>query len=516
MNMSREENPADFRIFAAMKTPNTYVIIFAVLLICAVATWLVPGAEPQTWQLFSALFEGFSQQSEIIAFVLVVGGAFWVVNSTKAVDVGIRKFIGRATRLERFSLIRKLGVDNIVIVLIMLLFGLFGAVFGMSEETIAFVAVVIPLARSLGHNEFVAVLMVYVAAHVGFAGAMLNPFTVGIAQDMAELPLFSGIEYRSFCWVVLMLAAIVFALRYASKHKRGSVAEQPSLSKEHDAQDAPEEQKSGVAAWICFGLITISLLLFCISFASECHIKLGQNSLEAPWLLWVASGLFVLVSILALRSSVQMFIMNLLCFTIVFMVIGVMGYGWYLPEICALFMALALAAGVAASNSADRIAKEFVAGAKDIFPAALIIGLAAGIIVIMQNGKVIDTMLGSLAAALEGSGKLGALGSMYGIQTFINVFIPSASAKAAVTMPIMAPFADMIELSRQATVLAFQFGDGFTNMITPCSGVLMAVLSVAKIPYAEWFRFIWKFMLALLVLGFVLLIPTVFLTLPGF
>lgn len=291
------------------------------------------------------------------------------------------------------------------------------------------------------------------------------------------------------------------------------MAEKPSLKKE---QDAPEEQKSGVTAWICFGLITISLLLFCISFASNCNIKLGQNSLEAPWLLWVASGLFVLVSILALRSSAQMFIMNLLCFTIVFMVIGVMGYGWYLPEICALFMALAVAAGVASSNSADRIAKEFVAGAKDIFPAALIIGLAAGIIVILQNGKVIDTMLGSLAAALEGSGKLGALGSMYGIQTFINVFIPSASAKAAVTMPIMAPFADMIELSRQATVLAFQFGDGFTNMITPCSGVLMAVLSVAKIPYAEWFRFIWKFMLALLVLGFVLLIPTVFLTLPGF
>jgi uncharacterized ion transporter superfamily protein YfcC len=125
-------------------------------------------------------------------------------------------------------------------------------------------------------------------------------------------------------------------------------------------------------------------------------------------------------------------------------------------------------------------------------------------------------MLSSLASALEGSGRVGALGSMYGIQTFINLFIPSASAKAAVTMPIMAPFSDMIGLSRQATVMAFQFGDGFTNMITPCSGVLMAVLSVAKMSYEKWFSWIWKFIILLLAVGFLLLLPTVFLELPGF
>ena len=195
-----------------LKVPNTYVIIFFVLLLCAVSTWLVPGGKPQTWQVFSALYEGFSQQAGIIAFVLVVGGAFWVVNSTKAVDDGILKFIRKARELERFKLVRKAGVGNIVIIAVMLLFGLFGAVFGMSEETIAFVAVVIPLAKSLGYDEFVGVFMVYLAAHVGFAGAMLNPFTIGIAQEMASLPLFSGIEYRIFCWVVLMLVAIVFVV----------------------------------------------------------------------------------------------------------------------------------------------------------------------------------------------------------------------------------------------------------------------------------------------------------------
>ena len=224
----------------------------------------------------------------------------------------------------------------------------------------------------------------------------------------------------------------------------------------------------------------------------------------------------MLISVLSILNSTRMYILNLLLFTIVFLVVGAMGYGWYLPEICALFMALAIAAGFSAGYSADNIAKEFINGAKDIFSAALIIGFAAGIIVILEDGAVINTLLTSMAKALENSGREGALATMYGIQTFINLFIPSASAKAAVTMPIMAPFSDMIGISRQATVLAFQFGDGFTNMITPCSGVLMAVLSVAKISYEQWVKWAWKFILLLLIVGFLLLLPTLYLDLPGF
>ena len=551
-----------------MKTPNTYVIIFSVLLLCAVATWFIPGGVPQTWQVFSALFEGFSQQAGIIAFVLIIGGAFWVVNSTKAVDAGITRFIAKASTLERFTLVRKLGIGNIVIVLVMLLFGVFGAVFGMSEETIAFVAVVIPLAKSLGYDEIVGVCMVYVAAHVGFAGAMLNPFTVGIAQEMSGLALFSGIEYRTICWAVLMTIAIVCVLLYAAKVKRNTTASLQSSSASgsypasstsgsypasSSAADAPansspsvtampagsvetvhansspsataelagsvetvSETKAGVGAWTSFVAIVAALVLFSAFYASGCLIKVGQGEFAAPWLMWVADALFVFFSLISLRSSTQMYILNLLMFTILFMVIGVMGYGWYLPEICALFMALGIAAGVASGNTADSIAKEFIAGAKDIFSAALIIGFAAGIIYILKNGNAIDPMLNSMAQALEGAGKTGALGMMYGIQTFLNLFIPSASAKAAVTMPIMAPFSDMIGLSRQATVLAFQFGDGFTNMITPCSGVLMAVLSVARIPYAKWFKWIWKFILLLLAVGFLLLLPAALLEMPGF
>ncbi len=499
-----------------IRVPNTYVIIFAVIVICALATWLVPGGNPQTWQVFSALFEGFSQQAGIIAFVLIIGGAFWVVNSTKAVDEGIMKFISKARRLEKFPLVRKIGVGNIVMVCVMLLFGLFGAVFGMSEETIAFVAVVIPLAKSLGYDEITGVCMVYVAAHVGFAGAMLNPFTIGIAQGMADLPLFSGIEYRTLCWAVLMLITISFVLIYASKVRKKRIAEGFAMDEKDISATSEISEKAGVRAWICFGAVALILLLFSIFYASDCVIKIGQSTFETPWLMWVIDALFVIFSLVSLRSSSSMYILNMLMFTIVFLVFGVMGYGWYLPEICALFMGLAIASGFAADYSADNIAKEFIAGAKDIFSAALIIGFAAGIIVILENGEVIDTMLASMASALENSGRVGALGTMYGIQTFINLFIPSASAKAAVTMPIMAPFSDMIGVSRQATVLAFQFGDGFTNMITPCSGVLMAVLSVAKIPYEKWVKWIWKFILLLIAVGFLLLLPTLFMNLSGF
>lgn len=497
-----------------IRVPNTYVIIFAVILISAISSWFVTGGEPQTWQVFSALYEGFSQQAGIIAFVLVIGGAFWVVNSTKAVDSGIMKFINSVQGLEKYPAVRKLGVGNIVITLVMLLFGIFGAVFGMSEETIAFVAVVIPLARSLGYDDFTGVCMVYVAAHVGFAGAMLNPFTIGIAQDMSGLPLFSGIEYRVICWLVLMAVTIAFVLWYASR-----VRKTPCEMEIAEAESVCEETGEGqqkMSAWICFGLVTAALLSFCIFYASECVVKIGQTEFAAPWLLWAASALFLVCSLVSLRNSVRMYILNMLLFSIAFLVIGVMGFGWYLPEICALFLALAIASGVSAGYSSDRIATEFMAGAKDIFSAALVIGFAAGIIVILKDGNVIDTMLNGMAASLEESGRVGALGTMYGIQTFINLFIPSASAKAAVTMPIMAPFSDLIGVSRQATVLAFQFGDGFTNMITPCSGVLLAVLSVAKIPYEKWFRFIWKFILFLIMLGFLLLLPTLFLDLPGF
>ena len=237
------------------KIPHTFTIVFALIVLAAVMTWFIPAGEflretvggrevvvngsfhyvdraPQTWQIFSAFFNGFVDKADIIIFILMVGGAFWILNNSHAIDVGVMSFLRRIRRLSRYKLIQKLGVENIIITLVMILFSLFGAIFGMSEETIAFVVVFIPLAIQMGYDSLVGVCMCYVAAHVGFAGAMLNPFTIGIAQGIADLPLFSGLEYRVFCWIVLTIIGIAFVLWYA--HRVNAKPESSPVYKLHD------------------------------------------------------------------------------------------------------------------------------------------------------------------------------------------------------------------------------------------------------------------------------------------
>ena len=436
-----------------LKVPNTYVIIAAIIALCAVLTWFVPGGQyvkaddgtltyeavdavPQTWQVLSAVYHGFVKQAGIIVFILVVGGAFWLLNATGAVEVGIQRFIGRIGKRDR-----------LVLVALTVLFSLAGAVFGMSEETIPFVGIVVPLVVSMGYDAFMGMLVVYVASNVGFSSAFLNPFTVGIAQGMADLPLFSGMGYRLFCWAFLTILMVVFVWIYAKRTRK----------------------TPGV-----------------ILSASEESVR--------P------------------LTKRQVWILVVLLLTVVALIVGVTCWDWYMPEITGLFLGMGIVCGVIAGFSANRIADELIAGARDILSAALVVGFASGIIVILQDGKVVDSILHGMQEGLDGTGPVASLSAMYGIQALINFIIPSATAKAAITIPIMAPFADMVGVSRQAMVLAFQFGDGFTNMVTPTSGVLVAALAMARIPYADWVRWIWKGVVALLVLGLLLLLPTVFLS----
>lgn len=528
------------------KIPHTYVIIFFIILISAVATWFVPGGEyerytkivsgvertvidkdsfhyidsaPQTWEVFSAFYEGFVKQAGIIVFILMIGGAFWIVNSSKSVDIGIYSFLKSTKKFEQNKLLKKVGVNNIIIVLIMLMFSIFGAVFGMSEETIAFIVILVPLAISMGYDSIVGVSMVFVAAGLGFAGAVLNPFTIGIAQGIADLPLFSGFGYRLFSWFVLNIVGIVWILRYAAKIKKhpekSLVYESDKYWRDRGGVDMESmELKTPKSAWIVFVLISIALGIFSWVYP-QTEMKIGNASQILP-MVPIASGLFVILGLLSLRKSMHFFILNILLFTIVFLIVGVMGYQWYIMEIASLFFAMGILSGIAANYDANKITVEFIEGARDIMSAALVVGLAGGILVILENGKIIDTILNSVADSMAGMGKLGTVSVMYVIQNFINVIIPSGSAKAALTMPIMAPFSDLVNLSRQATVMAFQFGDGFTNMITPTSGVLIGVLGVAKIPYDKWVKWIAPFMLVLIILGWLLLIPTVTMNLDGF
>lgn len=525
------------------KIPHTYTIISSIILICAALSWVIPPGEyvrervevngsertvivegsfhaaersPQTWQVFTSLLEGFEKQAGIIAFLLIIGGAFQVMNSSRAVDAGIGAFLRFTQGLERHGWMRRLGVDRVVIALVMVMFSLFGAVFGMSEETLAFVMIMVPLAVSMGYDSITGLCMVYVAAHVGFSGAMLNPFTVGIAQGLAGVPLFSGIEYRFFCWVVLTAVVIVAVLAYAGRVKRN-----PRLSPMYEA-DAywRERQAEGMTAeveavayatptgaWVVYGLIAGALVLFSVCYPVT-DLSVGHFSARVP-AVPVCTGLFVLSGWAGLRRSFHFFILSVLAFTVVFLVIGVLGHGWYLPEISGIFLAMGILSGYAAGEDTDGIIRLFLEGAKDMLSTALVVGLAGGIIEVLQEGRIIDPILHALAGLMSGTGRVVSVGVMYAIQTLINIIIPSGSAKAALTMPIMAPFSDVIGISRQVTVMAFQFGDGFTNMITPTSAVLMGALGIARIPYQVWVRWFWKLLLLFVVLGFVLLVPMV-------
>lgn len=526
--------------------PHNLVIVFSIIIISAVLTWIIPGgrydrqtievngversvivngsfqyieSQPQTWQIFSAFYKGFINMSHIIVFVLMIGGAFWIMNDTKAIDIGIFSFLAFTRNMERYRPVKLLGVNNIIITLIMIIFSLFGALFGMSEETIAFAVIFVPLAISMGYDSLTGIALCYFAAHIGFAGAILNPFTVGIAQGLASVPLFTGIEYRTLCWVIITIAGIVCVLIYAAR-----IRKDPRRSPMYDADEYWRKKgnshideiryETPLTAWITAALTGIVLLIFAVKYPVT-RLSLGLSVIEAP-LLPLTAGLYFLFSYIALRKSVHFFVLNILAFTMIYLVIGVLGYEWYIMEIAALFLAMGLVTGFAAGRKPGETAKLFVEGVKDIVSASLVVGFAGGIIAILSDGQIIDTVLYSLSGALEGSGQMTALSIMYLFQSLLNLIITSGSAKAALTIPIMAEFSDIVGLTRQATIMAFQFGAGFTDMIAPTSGVLMGVLGMARIPYAKWLKWIAPILLLLVILGFILLIPTVTMKLNGF
>ncbi|MCF6240804.1 MAG: YfcC family protein, partial [Bacteroidales bacterium] len=229
------------------KIPHTFALIFYIIVFAAILTWIIPGGEfdkqiieinhstrevivpdsyhrvernPQSWQVFAAFFEGFVDKADIIVFIFMVGGAFMIVGKSRAIDAGIFAVLRLTGNLEKIRFLHFIGVDNLILSVIMLVFSVFGAVFGMSEETIPFVLIIVPLAISMGYDSITGVALVFVAAAMGFAGAVLNPFTIGIAQGIAGLPMFSGLSYRLFAWLVINVFGILYILIYANKIKK--------------------------------------------------------------------------------------------------------------------------------------------------------------------------------------------------------------------------------------------------------------------------------------------------------
>ncbi len=526
--------------------PHTYVIISAIIALAALLTWILPGGEfareeivvngvprsvvvpgsytvsqnvPQHIQIIPAIMEGLVRTSSIIFYVIIIGGAFWILNTTRALDTAITGFLRRVNRLRDNRLLRLIGVDNLIVTLIMLGFSFLGSVIGMSEEVIPFVVVFVPLAIRMGYDSIVGVSMCFLAAGVGFAGALLNPFSIGIAQGLAGIPLFSGIEYRLVIWIVLNAVAIGYVLHYMRTLRRD-----PSRSRVHTEDNYWREQESsnqaqgttraGVAGWSMYALVTIILGISAI-FMPLSTLTVGQQSIVMPGfpilaILWLIAGP------LSLHHSVQFFNVQLLAMTVLLLVLGVMGYDWYITEISSLFLGMGLIAGISYGYNGNTLVKHFCDGARDILSAALVIGLATSIVIILEQGRVIDTLLQEAANAMQGYGPATSLLIMYIFYAILNFVIASASAKAALTIPLMSQFSDLVGISRQTTVTTYQLGSGFTNLATPTSGVLVGVLSIARVPFVKWFRWYWPLMAIETVVGFLLLLPPLLMEIVGF
>lgn len=450
------------------KLPNTFVLLFALLALIALATWFVPGGQydtvlvngkkvvdPDTFRhvpanpqglvaLLTAPIKGFVEAALIIGFVLLVGGAFNVLHKTEAIDAMI-KSVAKAhsrSRLVRVGLIP----------LFVTLFSIGGATFGMAEEAIPFVLIFIPLALALRYDSVVGVAIPFVGSQIGFATAFLNPFNVGIAQQIAGVPMFSGLGFRFVCWLVFTAVTIAFLMVYAARIKAD-----PRRSYTFELDEA-KRQSLDLSAFERFTGMTLRHKL----------------------VLWLFAA------------------------TLGGMIVGVVKYEWYIHEIGALFLVMAIAVGLVTRLKADDWVAAFVGGAKDMVSTALVIALAKATVVLLRDGHIIDTLLHHLAPWVESSSAIFSAQKMFVIQSVINFFIHSGTGQAALTMPIMAPLADLVGVTRQLAILAFQFGELSTPII-PTSGITVGVLALAGIPYTTWVRAMLKMQLAYFAIALVLL-----------
>ena len=333
-------------------------------------------------------------------------------------------------------IIKKLeGKTQFLIPIVMTAFAFAGATFGMAEETLPFVAILIAAAMSMGYDRLVGVCFVTIGVYAGYSAGPLNPFSIGIAHTVAELPLFSGMGLRTVLCVGGTLIAIHHTMSYAAKVKANPAA--------------------SLVADIPFNVSSITI----------------DTSLDV-------------------LSSKHKAILCVLGISMAGLVLGVLKYGWYLEEISALFMGMGVIVAVISYGlNINMFADEFIEGARELTGAALLVGFSRAVLVIMESGMIMDTIIYALSLPLVYCTNIVAAWGMFIVQGIINFFIPSSSGQAVVVMPIMAPLADLIGVSRQIACQAYQAGDGYWNMITPTHPVLMASLGIAGIPFVRWLKF---------------------------
>jgi len=389
----------------------------------------------------SAIPRGMEEAADIIFFIFIIGGVFGILQRTGTISAFIQKL------LDIFG-----HSANLLVIILMIAVAIGASTLGMGEEFIPLIPLFLIVSKKLGYDRVFGLGIVWLAAEAGFAAATTNPFTVNIAQGIAEIPLNSGIGFRAIFFVAALLITVIFLLRYGKTIKKD-----PSKSIMPDDEFSLDEHSFEK-----------------VNFKKQ-HLLI----------LIVGAGLFG------------------------FIIFAVQEYGWWINEMAGGFLLIGFSAVFISRMKLSEATKAFVKGMEDMVVAALVVGFARGVQVVLVDGQILDTIIYSAANQLKHFHQFVAAGGMLVFQTTLNFFIPSGSGQAAVTMPLMAPLSDLIGVTRQTAVFAFTCGDGFSNMVIPTSGTLMAVLAIAKVPYTKWLKFVLPLFAVLFILSVIFLIIAV-------
>lgn len=458
------------------KVPHVYAIIFALMVIFAVLTWIVPSGSYQrqevngrevtvagtyeqsektyideetgdevdlrqgVFDVLQAPTRGIQEAIEVVAFILIVGGSFQVITKTGAITSGM----GRVVR--RFK-----NKDILIIPIAMVLFALGGTSFGMAEETLPFFAIFMPIMMAMGFDSMTAFMVVFVGARTGYIASTINPFNVLIAQGILGIQGNPQLWLRMIAWVVLTAVATTWVVLYARRVKKN-----------------PE-----------------SSITFEDDIAKKVEFAADESALDAEFTGRQKGVLAVFIAGMCL------------------IIWGLVTQGWYMNEISAVFLAMGLLAGVIAGFSQDVIAQEFVAGIADFAFSAIVVGLARGILVIASDGMIIDTILNALATGLGGIPAVLFTTLLYAVENLLAILVPSSSGLAALTAPIFGPLTELMGLNPEAAVWALSMGSATMSLICPTSAILVAGLGVCKIKLGQWWKTVWKFFLVVSLINIV-------------
>jgi len=452
------------------KFPSAYTILFVLIALVAGLSWIIPAGQydmamnvglgkevpvsgtyhavtgnPQGLvDIFLAPIDGLYNHTtgqagaiDVALFILIIGGFLGIVTKTGAIDAGI----------ERVT-VRLKGKEEWMIPILMALFAAGGTIYGMAEESLPFYTLLVPVMMAARFDPLVAAATVLLGAGIGTLGSTINPFATVIAANAAGIPFTHGIGLRVAILIVGWLICVIWVMRYARKVRRD-----PSLSVVADQWDS-----------------------------NRAHF-LGNRSDE-----------------LLPFTGVRKIILLIFALAFVVMIYGVSVKGWWMGEISGVFLAASILVGLIARMSEEELTSTFIDGARDLLGVALIIGIARGIVVIMDNGMITHTILHSAEGIVSGLSSVIFINVMFLLEVVLSFLVPSSSGLAVMTMPIMAPLADFAHVGRELVVTAYQSASGLVNLVTPTSAVVMGGLAIARVPYVRWLKWVAPLMGILLVL----------------